>query len=305
MARLVATGLALSALLMGPAFAAPATEIPLYSETLARALGPTQAPFIVTYRARGKVLAFVGADHVFTDSNPTTDAIARAFAEVDPAAVIIEGFPSAFGANPGFIVESVRRRREPGADSYARSEGSFAASLALDKRVPFFGGEPTLEEEIDGLVAKGYARRDASFAMLLRAMGQARRSGEMPAGDSGRFAARFEQEARAVAGMMRTAPVTQSEFVASYRRLVGVDPVSDAAMAQRYDPGTDTLLQRMGADNMRVRDEHLLRTILRQLDRYGRVLVVYGSSHWTTLAQALRARLGKPSIDADAGVSGS
>jgi len=298
MTRLVASGLALWALLVGPVLAAPATEIPLYSEALARALGPTQAPFVVTYRSRGKVLAFVGADHVFTDHNTTTDAIARAFAAVEPSAVIVEGFPSALGANPGFIIESVRRRHAPDADSYARSEGSFAASLALDRHVPFIGGEPTLVEEIDGLVAKGYARGDASFAMLLRAMGQARRSGEMPAGDSARFAARLEQEARAVAGMMGTAPVTQSEFVASYRRLVGVDPVSDAEMAQRYDPGVDTLLHRMGGDNMRVRDEHLLRTILRQLDRYGRVLVVYGSSHWTTLSQALRARLGEPSIDA-------
>ena len=41
-------------------------SIPLFSEALAKERGPTEAPFIVTYRSDGKVLAFVGADHVFT-----------------------------------------------------------------------------------------------------------------------------------------------------------------------------------------------------------------------------------------------
>ena len=62
------------------------------------------------------------------------------------------------------------------------------------------------------------------------------------------------------------------------------------------DPGTDTLLHRMGADNMRVRDEHLLNTIFEQSAAYDRVLVVYGSGHWTTLSAALKDRFGKPVI---------
>jgi hypothetical protein len=79
-------------------------------------------------------------------------------------------------------------------------------------------------------------------------------------------------------------------------RIVGVDPISDAEMPSRSDPGTETLLQRLSADNMRFRDEHLLSTILQQLDRNDRVLVVYGSSHWTTLSRALQDRFGKPKI---------
>lgn len=297
MARYVAKLVALSAIIAGPsAIAAPAPAIPLFSEALARERGPTTAPFIVTYRARGKVLAFVGADHVFTDDNPTTGAVARAFAEIEPSAVIVEGFPTELGVNPRFIIESVHRRGQPDADGYAKSEGGFAASLALGRHVPFIGGEPTVNEEIEGLVSKGYARADVLFGMRLRSLGQARRSGEMPAGDSAAFSARFARESGAVAEMTGTVAATEREFVADYRRLVGVDPVSDADMAQRYDPGEDTLLHRMGADNMRVRDEHLLSTILQQLDRHGRVLVVYGSSHWTTLSRALESRLGRPRI---------
>jgi hypothetical protein len=118
----------------------------------------------------------------------------------------------------------------------------------------------------------------------------------MPAGDTATFEARFARESGAIASMTGTEAAAEERFIADYRRIVGIDPVSDAEMPHRYDPGTRTLLQEMGADNMRVRDEHLLSTILQQLDGNDRVLVVYGSSHWTTLSLALEDRLGKPAI---------
>jgi hypothetical protein len=107
---------------------------------------------------------------------------------------------------------------------------------------------------------------------------------------------RYERESRAVAQMTGTEPATEAKFIADYMRIVGIDPVSDDEMPHRSDPGTETLLQRLSADNMRFRDEHLLSTILKQLDGNDRVLIVYGSSHWTTLSRALQDRLGKPVI---------
>jgi hypothetical protein len=270
--------------------------IPSFSEALAKERGPTEAPFIVTYRPPGKVLAFVGADHVFTRENSTIDAIRRAFADTNPSLVIVEGFPTALGRNFEPIVEAARRRDRPDADAFANSEAVFTASQALARNVPFIGGEPTVLEEIDGLVVKGYKRDDVLFAVRLRSLGQARRSGEMPAGNAAAFTARYERESRAVAQITGTEPATEAQFIADYKRIVGVDPVSDVEMPNRYDPGTETLLQRLGADNMRFRDEHLLSTILQELDRNDRVLVVHGSSHWTTLSRALQDRLGKPVI---------
>jgi hypothetical protein len=272
------------------------TEIPIFSEKLAKERGPTEAPFIVTYRFGTKVLAFVGTDHVFTDENSTIDAVRRTFVDTKPSLVIIEGFPTALGQNFEPIVEAARRRDRPDADAFAKSEAVFTASQALASMVPFIGGEPTLREEIEGLVVKGYNRDDVLFAIRLRPLGQARRSGEMPAGNAAAFTARYERESRAVANMAGTEPATEAKFIADYTRIVGVDPISDPEMPSRSDPGTDTLLQRMSADNMRFRDEHLLSTILQQLERNDRVLVVYGSSHWTTLSRALQGQLGKPVI---------
>jgi hypothetical protein len=271
-------------------------EIPLFSEALARERGPTEAPFIVTYRSGKKVLAFVGADHVFTNENSTIDSVRRAWADTKPSMVIVEGFPTALGRNPEPIVQSVRRRDTPDADTYAKGEAGFTASQALARNVPFIGGEPTLIEEIEGLVAKGYRRDEVLFAVRLRSLGQARASGEMPVGNSTAFTARYERESHAVAQMTGTEAPAEAQFIADYRRIVGVDPISDVEMPARCNPGTETLLQRMAADNMRFRDEHLLATMLKELAENNRVLVVYGSSHWTTLSRALEDRLGKPVI---------
>jgi hypothetical protein len=271
-----------------------ATEIPFFSKELAKERGPTKAPFIVMYRSSAKVLTFVGADHVFTDHNSTIDSIRRAFMDTDPSMVIVEGVPTVLGRNPAPILQAVRRRGEPGADTYAKSEAIFAASLAMARNVPFIGGEPTLNEEIDGLVARGYVRDDVLFCVLLRSLGQARKSGAMPAGNSSAFNTRFEQESGAVARMTGTDARTEAQFVSDYLKIVGVDPISDTEMPSRADPGTATLVQRMSADNMRFRDQHLLATILRELAANNRILVVYGSSHWTTLSQALEDWLGKP-----------
>jgi hypothetical protein len=271
-------------------------EIPLFSEALARERGPTEAPFTVTYRSDGKVLAFVGADHVFTNENSTIDSIRRAWADANPSVVIIEGFPTALGRSPEPILQSVRRRDSPEADAYSKSEAIFAASEALARNVPFIGGEPTMIEEIDGLVARGYRRDDVLFAFRVRSLGQARRSGEMPAGNAAAFKAGYEREAGAIARMTATEAIAEARFIAEYLRIVGVDPISDVDMPARSNPGTDTLLQRIAADNMRFRDEHLLSTILRELAVNKSVLVVYGNSHWTTLSPALEDRLGKPVI---------
>ena len=89
---------------------AQSPAIPVFSEALARERGPTEAPFIATYRFRGKVLAFVGADHVFTPENSTVDAIRRAFAHSDPALVILEGFPTVKREQVIAFLEEAKKR---------------------------------------------------------------------------------------------------------------------------------------------------------------------------------------------------
>jgi hypothetical protein len=268
--------------------------IPLWSEALSKATEPAEPPFIATYWSENKVLGFVASFHVFDDDNPTVALIRRAFDDVKPTLVIVEGFPTAFGRSPARMLQVIQQRGSPNAEPHALTEPLFTAALAHSRGVPFIGGEPTPKEEIDGLVAQGHRREIIMLGFLIRTLGQARAAGALPAADAVAFSAHYMRISRDVASMTRSEPLAESDFKSAYREIVGVDPVADSELKTRMDPGTDTLLQRLSADDMRIRDEHLLSTLLQQLTENDRALVVFGGSHWTTLAAALRQRFGSP-----------
>lgn len=286
--------LAAALIITGTTLAGDDSAIPYWTDDLARERDPSDQPFLATYRSGTKVLGFVAAHHVFTDDNSTIASIRRGFSEINPAALIIEGYATDAGANPADVLESIQLRGKPGAGGFDKSEAVFAASQAVSRKVPFIGGELSPSAQIDRLVALGHNRRDALFALHLSILGQSRRSGEMPVGDAAAFTKAFESASRAVAFMTSTELLSEAQFRADYNRIIGGDPVNDRTLDTRTNPGTYTSLQRMSADSMRIRDEHLLATIEQQLAKSDRVLVVYGRGHWTTLSATLARRFGNP-----------
>jgi hypothetical protein len=60
-------------------------------------------------------------------------------------------------------VAEARRYGAPDASEFDRGEAMYAASLALEKGIPFLGGEPSQEEEMQVLKAKGFTDSDISF----------------------------------------------------------------------------------------------------------------------------------------------
>jgi hypothetical protein len=89
-----------------------------------RAVG---VPFVASYRKGIERLVFVGAHDAFQPNSPTMKAVKAGF---QPKIVILEGFPPAMGENPPSLVAEVRRYGTADADEYARSEGTYAGSIA-------------------------------------------------------------------------------------------------------------------------------------------------------------------------------
>ena len=54
------------------------------------------------------------------------------------------------------------------------------ALLAASEEVPFLGGEPTREEELQVLKTKGFTDTDIAFSGLIGGLSQALRSGDIP-----------------------------------------------------------------------------------------------------------------------------
>ncbi|HEX4239887.1 MAG TPA: hypothetical protein VHZ53_00640, partial [Steroidobacteraceae bacterium] len=137
-------------------------------------------PFVASYRKGMERLVFVGAHHAFRPNSPTMRAVDQGFAELEPLVVIVEGFATAMGEDPPPLVAGARRYGAPDADEFARGEAMYAASIALRRGIPFLGGEPTREEELQALKIKGFSDADIAFSGMLGWLSQALRSGDIP-----------------------------------------------------------------------------------------------------------------------------
>ena len=258
-------------------------------------------PFVASYRKGSERLVFVGVRHAFNPNAPTMRAVTTGFAKIDPKVVIVEGFPTAMGENPPPLVEEAHRYGAPNADEYARGEAMYAASIALMRGIPFLGGEPTREEQIHVVKAKGFTDADIAFGALLGEFSQALRSGDIPDTSARSLAKVYPQSAQTLnlpldhGGWNLNAP-SLDEFRQRYRDMYGVDIVGDGEFPLRIDVGDTTRHGQQSKVDMMTRDRHLLGLIEQQLVQRHSVVVVYGGSHWSTVSAALEERLGKPKV---------
>jgi hypothetical protein len=260
-------------------------------------------PFVASYRKGNERLVFVGAHHAFQPNSPTMRAVKAGFDQLQPEVVIMEGFPTAMGENPPPFVAEAHRYGAPDADEFARGEAMYAASIALMRGVPFLGGEPTREEELQVLKIKGFTDTDIAFSGLLNGLSQALRSGDIPDTSPGslvKIYPRLVQELKLPldhGGWNLDAP-SLAEFRQRYRDIYGVDLVGDHEFPLRIDVGDITRHGQQNKVGMMTRDRHLLGLIEQHLTERHSVLVVFGGSHWATLSKALQEQLGKPKIKA-------
>jgi hypothetical protein len=259
-------------------------------------------PFVTSYRKGAEHLVFVGAHHAFSQNASTMRAVKEGFAQIQANIVILEGFPTHMGENPPPLVDTARRYGTPDAVEYARGESMYAASIALKKGIPFLGGEPTRDEEIEVLKAKGFTDADIAFAYVAGGFSQALRSHDIPDTSVASLEKFYPHVVQALklpmdhGGWALDAPSLE-EFMRRYRQLYGVDIASDTGFPLRIDPTLDkTRNGEQARIDMKTRDRHLLGLIEQQLSEKHSVLVVFGGSHWATLSTAFEKRLGKPRV---------
>ncbi|MBS0380668.1 MAG: hypothetical protein JSS29_19470 [Proteobacteria bacterium] len=299
----LALGLGISAALYAE-IAAAEDPIPFYIPDLDARLQPwcpkrciEAVPFIARYRHGLRKLTFVAVHHAFDPSAPTMKAVRTAFSSSAAAIVILEGFPTAMGENPAPLVKAAQRYGTADADQFSRSEGMYAASLALARGIPFIGGEPSRTEEREGVIRSGFTDADFAFAYLVGTLGQSLRSGDLKAGDVTGAEANYSTAAQWLKDQYAITPPSWLQFQAQYREMFGVDWLNDADATRRDEPGVASPVARLKQAQMHVRDEHLLRLIRDRLGSGESVLVVFGGSHWSTLSAALERAQGRPEIE--------
>jgi hypothetical protein len=284
--------------------AAAAQDVPLFTPELEQQLRPKcpkgceeNVPFTAVYRRDRQTLVFVATRHVLSGANRTIRAVDSGFAELSAAVVIVEGFPTALGENPSFVVDLARNHGVPAGGAYERSEMMHTLVAAISREIPFLGGEPTRAKELQVFGHGGYTRKDIAFEELVEGLGQSIRNGDLTAGvGDPRLASTFKHSAEAFILRYALEPLSFDEFSARYKLVFGVAVAEDEKLAVRWWPGTDSPVALLSQLDMNVRDRHLLAIIEKEVALKERVLVVYGSAHWITLSQALERTFGKPTI---------
>lgn len=295
-ARIAAVGLLL---LLGSCATAEvigdARLIDSYSPERQEKLFREPLPFLAHYEFRNRHLGIVAVVHSSDPRSPTFRIIEQAFRTIRPRAVILEGFPTSWGASPARVMSKLEII-DP-ADSYARGEDMHAARLAHQNGVEVWGGEPDEREIAAELRRLGFHDRDVFFASMFGPLAQDREAKLFENVDDPRLAAAYAKWADVNARAYDpTAPRDLASFEAWFVGNYGRGLRDDPEWFTRGGPGQQGVAGEIGRASNRIRDQHMFALALRLMNGKGRVLVVAGGSHLSSQWRAFEAALGTPRI---------
>lgn len=259
-----------------------------------------EPPVMAVYAGCSRHLIYVGAVHSNDPNGKTFALVKRAFAEMTPGFVVLEGFPTALGPNPKPLVDHATSVVGTPGDA----EPYLSVRLAQASGVPFVGGEPDDAQILAEVRTKGMSAGDLFALYVLRQIEQWVREGELTAHSDPALDARIRNFALAFARDAKVGPgeiaavATADGFKAWYKKTNALD--FDAGYKPE-DAWPVTGPHRRPTNHLTVklsdaRDKHILSVIGDALTRHETVLVVYGFSHHDIQAPALEAAFGEPKL---------
>ncbi len=255
-------------------------------------------PYATTYRAGGKTLVYVASRHEHEPGNATFATVSREFEALSPEVVIIEGMASSNGLSPAFYREWVASMPPDGI--WPGGEAAWSASLAMARGIPFVGGEPAPGRILEGMESSPYGLQDLLGYFLVRQIPQWKRTRQDQDQD---FTELFEQM---MSQMQQAYEFDDSErfdvdeFRRWYERSNGRPFAYEQITTQEAAPleGPDVLTtNRISVCEDRIRNTHIADVIADMLNRFDRVLIVYGAGHHVQQAAVLREMVGPPVED--------
>ena len=252
------------------------------------------APYIAKYTAGEKRFVYIAANHLsLKDSpdpslNPAFRTIEYAFTNYRPEVVILEGLNTGDTLSPQSVVGQAK---ECEAQNYRGgcSETDLAINLALKTKARYISGEPSPRTILDQLIEKGHTHEDLLAFYLVRKIPQLKRQNNFKREDFETLANDELYKYRRMLNIEK--PFDYNSFKTWYAKYMKTP--KNFLDIDHDDPaphgGDDaTYVQRISHDVSQIRDRGLLKRIEQMLNRYERVMVVYGASHYLTQAPALK-----------------
>lgn len=258
-----------------------------------------RTPYYAVFSAiHGRRLIYIASDHLSVEESPnllehpTLKTISKIFSEFKPDVVIVEGGNTGSQLSPQVAVPPSKQCEHDGYRGCSESE--FAINQALKAGAQFISGEPLDSEIREKLVTKGYLEQDLLGFYMVRKIPQYKREGNSAPLDEKLIGPRLEKYKK---NMGASVQFGYREFLKWYAEKRDhekkIEELGTDDSAPNGGAGA-TYFQKLSNIINLIRDQTVVARIENMMNRYQRVLVIYGSSHLLTEEPALIGSLGQP-----------
>lgn len=264
-----------------------------WTETLASSEAPL--PFLVKYKREGKAVYYLAAEHSNKLNDETFKLLTKTSGKFKAEVFLVEGFETEKGYSPEDIKASAL---EDGANGHFKGgESVYATQLALKKKIPFKGIEPTKVEIFEELQKEKFTAQDMIHYYFVRQIPKWREAGTL---DPENIETMYSKFVTSIAQQIGATEIpTYDDFLVWYKsknkETFNLAKVRVEKSAPIHDGRLFT--QRLSSSISRARDRHMVRVIQDELKTKDRVFVVVGGKHWMAQKLALEALSGFPSFE--------
>lgn len=247
-------------------------------------------PFATKYDDGRKRLVYVAGNHTTGINSANLKTVKAMFDELAPQAVLVEGFRT----KRDFSYKTF----DP--DSFARdefrstAEAPYALYLANKAGLAVRGGEPFDKELLDTLTRAGYSADDVIGFLVVRMIPSWREDGVIP--DDAAFKRKVVMYLQMEKQNLHIKQFGFDELLAWYSRQGSPELPIRAIEYEHLRPyaGEDsTKMQKISFAIDQVREDRFLSQLESLVNRFDRVLVVYGGSHLCRERPMLEKMFGK------------
>lgn len=221
--------------------------------------------------------------------HPTFQLIQTAFKSYKPDFVVAEGFTS-----ESHYLEHVASicEGEPG-------ESMYTVRLAKIDNIPFVGGEPTDYTLLANIKKEGYTAEDMAALYVTRQLSQLWRNRDPILQNSNDLEAAVQNIIKMYTAHFITNFTYadwQGWIFKHYNRMLSFNELIEGKWTEPRAEGTK--LEQLANITSLIRDQEILTKILEAKDKYQRILVVYGGSHYYNQHKVLESYFGMPTYTA-------
>jgi hypothetical protein len=216
------------------------------------------------------------------------------FRDYHPQVVIVEGLDTASELSPKSVIAFADKCETSNYRSGC-GESFFAINLARKLNVDYISGEPGEKIIKNQILKEGYSVKDLLGFYLVRQIPQFKRHQDF---DLKRFPEKAERTLQNFRRQLSTDEKFEFSDFKSWYSLHMSKP-TDFTQVETDDsaPNGDnnaTYVQKISNRVGLIRDRNIIRTIESMLNKFDRVMVVYGGSHLLTQEKALIEAMGIP-----------